>query len=128
MFVSQAHCPPTSSAGLLEEEQQDPTQSPLQGEAFDPVQVNPWLLLDRLRPVEVEAYMDYLLNYRYAIIVLRLMTDLFPARLEFYTDLTRVSWWAVLADIFNLVAEMDWFRIDWTRLNLAWDEWLADPS
>jgi len=90
--------------------------------------LRPWALLERLRPVKLEALTHQLRGYERLNLALRLIQQHFPAALADYADLSSTGWWEVLAHLANLVEEQSWFEVNWPVLNEAWAYWMQDPD
>lgn len=127
MLISQAHQPPTDPPGILKDIIVEAEQALTRSRELGLIQLNPWAFLGRLRPAKLQAFLGYLENYNHTVSALNLLQDIFPDKFEPHADLSRFGWWAILAEIANFVAEVEWFEIDWQALNEAWDYWLGDP-
>ena len=76
----------------------------------------PWVLLERLRPVQLVAFQLRLREYERLSLGLRLIQQYFPAALVEYDDLSSQGWWELLAHLANLVEEAEWFEINVRRV------------
>ena len=81
--------------------------------------LRPWALLERLRPVKLEALTHQLRGYERLNLALRLIQQHFPAALADYADLSSTGWWEVLAHVANLVEEQSWFEVNWPALKVV---------
>lgn len=59
--------------------------------------LKPWAILKRLRPVKLETLGRFVSNYHRLNLALKLIEKHFPEELKVYDDVSKASWWEVLA-------------------------------
>jgi len=90
--------------------------------------LKPWAILKRLRPVKLETLGRFVSNYHRLNLALKLIEKHFPEELKVYDDVSKASWWEVLAHLANLIERVEWFEVNWGALNEAWAWWMESDD